>query len=107
MLASHAGSHFRSSSFEDAQVGKSVGPILRAIREAKKISLRDLERKIGMPASQLRQVERGVRQDPSFGTIVRIARGLGVSLDELAGLRNTAPIRLNAPCRQPSWNLSA
>lgn len=59
-----------------------IGAVLRDARERSGLSLKDLERMTGFSASQISKVERSMRPDPSFGTVVRIAVALGLSLDE-------------------------
>lgn len=61
-----------------------VGQVLREARERAGLSLRDLERLCGMTTSQLSQVETGRRADPAFGTVMRMADGIGVSLSEIS-----------------------
>jgi transcriptional regulator with XRE-family HTH domain len=62
-----------------------LGTALRAARNARGFTLRDLERLTGMSQSQISQIETGYRADPSFSTVSKIAKALGVSLDGLAG----------------------
>lgn len=58
------------------------GAALRAIREARELSLRDLGEMAGMNASYLSQIERGER-DPRPETVQRIAQALGVPEDAI------------------------
>lgn len=69
-----------------------IGAALRAARKAKGLSLRDLEKPTGMSSSQISQIESGGRADPAFGTVLRIARAIGISLDDLAGLGASGPL---------------
>jgi transcriptional regulator with XRE-family HTH domain len=62
-----------------------LGSALRAARTARGLTLRDLEKLTGMSQSQLSQIETGYRADPSFSTVSKIAKAVGVSLDGLAG----------------------
>jgi transcriptional regulator with XRE-family HTH domain len=71
-------------------MAKTLGEVLRKARLEAGLSLRDLERVIRMPASQLSQIENGTRADPAFSTVVRIAKGLGISLDTLASRTGSA-----------------
>jgi transcriptional regulator with XRE-family HTH domain len=48
------------------------------------LSIRDAERLCGLPAGTISQIETGVRADPGFSSIARIARAIGLSLDDLA-----------------------
>ncbi|MDP9025278.1 MAG: helix-turn-helix domain-containing protein [Candidatus Eremiobacteraeota bacterium] len=67
-----------------------LGSALKAARLHKRISQRELEERTGMSTSQISQIEKGVRKDPSFSTIVKIAQGLSISLDALAGMPTTS-----------------
>jgi transcriptional regulator with XRE-family HTH domain len=66
--------------FEPAHVGAQ----LRAGRERAGLSGRELARRIGVSASLLSQVERGLAQ-PSVGTLWAVVTELGLSLDSLFG----------------------
>lgn len=59
-----------------------VGQRLRAEREARGVSLRQLARQLGISASALSQIETG-RSRPSVSTLYAIVSELGMSLDEL------------------------
>jgi transcriptional regulator with XRE-family HTH domain len=48
------------------------------------LSARDLERLTGMSTASLSQIETGVRRDPGFRTVLRIARAIGISMEEIA-----------------------
>lgn len=61
-----------------------IGAVLRAAREQADISQAGLARRIGISAAQLSQLESGERSDPRFTTILKIASGLGLSLDTIA-----------------------
>src|SRR5258706_2924206 len=64
-----------------AQVGRRV----RALREARGLSLRDLAERCGVSAPMLSQVERG-DTSPSIVVASKIAAGLGLSLSQLLRL---------------------
>jgi transcriptional regulator with XRE-family HTH domain len=55
---------------------------MRAGREEAGLSVRELARRVGVSASLLSQVERGLAQ-PSVGTLWAVVRELGLSLDGL------------------------
>jgi len=57
----------------------SVGPRVRALREAGGLSLRDLAERCGVSAPMLSQVERG-ETSPTLPIAARIARGLDLRL---------------------------
>lgn len=59
-----------------------LGALLRAGRERAGLSVRELARRIGVSASLLSQVERGLAQ-PSVGTLWAVVTALGLSLDSL------------------------
>lgn len=63
--------------------GITLGTALRAARQEAGLSTRDLERITGMSNGQISKVEGGVRPDPSFRTVMRLAHGIGISLDDL------------------------
>ena len=59
-----------------------VGPRLRAAREARGLSLREMARRIKVSASLVSQVETG-KASPSVGTLYSLVSELGLSLDEV------------------------
>lgn len=63
----------------------SVGPRVRALREAMGLSLRDLAERSGVSAPMLSQVERG-ETSPTLAIAARIASGLELSLSQLLRL---------------------
>jgi transcriptional regulator with XRE-family HTH domain len=65
-------------------VAKSIGEILRQARREAGLSSRDLERLTGMSTASLSQIETGVRRDPGFRTVLRVARAIGISMEEIA-----------------------
>lgn len=69
-----------------------LGAQLREARTLKKISLREMGRRVGVSASFMSQVELG-RATPSIGTLYAMVSELGLSLDSLMdeGRRSTAP----------------
>lgn len=67
---------------------------MRKAREAADLSLREVSRLSGMPVGQISQLETGIRPDPAFSTVARLAKVLGVSLDAVAaasGLLEVGP----------------
>ncbi|MEA2182817.1 MAG: hypothetical protein QOF69_2002, partial [Solirubrobacteraceae bacterium] len=56
-----------------------VGPRIRALRDAMKLSLRDLAERSGVSAPMLSQVERG-ETSPTLAVAARIAAGLELRL---------------------------
>jgi XRE family transcriptional regulator, regulator of sulfur utilization len=63
----------------------SIGPRIRALREAMELSLRDLAERSGVSAPMLSQVERG-ETSPTLQTATRIAAGLELRLSQLLRL---------------------
>ena len=65
--------------------GVSIGPRVRALRDAMGLSLRDLGEKAGVSAQMIGQVERG-ETSPTLAVASRIATGLELSLSQLLRL---------------------
>ena len=63
----------------------SVGPRVKALREAMGLSLRDLAERTGVSAPMLSQVERG-ETSPTLAVAERIAGGLELTLSQLLRL---------------------
>jgi transcriptional regulator with XRE-family HTH domain len=76
-----------------------IGVRLRAARQARHLSLRELANRLGVSASLISQIETG-RANPSVSTLYAIVDELDVSLDELLfnDRRPTEP----GPAAQPS-----
>lgn len=60
----------------------NIGENIKRIREAKKLSQKEVITAIGMGAAQYSRIESG-KTDPSVSTMGRIAQALGVELAEL------------------------
>lgn len=65
-----------------------VGQRVKALREAMRLSLRDLAERSGVSAPMLSQVERG-ETSPTLSVAARIARGLDLTLSQLLRLDET------------------
>lgn len=65
-----------------ARLHEDVGPRLRARREERGLSLRELARRLGISPSAVSQIETG-KSRPSVSTLYSIVTELGMSLDEL------------------------
>src|ERR1700761_6463211 len=63
----------------------SVGPRIRALRDAMGLSLRDLAERSGVSAPMLSQVERG-ETSPTLAVAGKIASGLELTLSQLLRL---------------------
>ena len=59
-----------------------LGPRIRALRQARRLTLRDVAERAGVTESFLSQVERDVTS-PSIATVGRIARALDLSIAQL------------------------
>ena len=73
-------------------VEDDVGPNLRAHREQRQLSLREVARRLNISPSALSQIETG-KSRPSVSTLYAIVTELGISLDELFGGRQAPPDR--------------
>ncbi len=69
-----------------------LGQRLRAYREARRLSLRELARRLGISPSAVSQIETG-KSRPSVSTLYAIVTELGISLDELFSGTNDATPR--------------
>ena len=75
-----------------------LGPRLRVAREQRRLSVRELARRIGCSASLISQIERGVSV-PSVGVLYSLATELDTSLDHL--LFGAEPRRPAGPAPGP------
>jgi DNA-binding XRE family transcriptional regulator/mannose-6-phosphate isomerase-like protein (cupin superfamily) len=73
--------HERGAAFDP---GAQLGPRLRAVREERGLSVRELARRISCSPSLISQIERGLSA-PSVGILYAIATELRASLDFLFG----------------------
>ena len=69
----------------------TLGPRVRALREAMRLSLRDLAERSGVSAPMLSQVERG-ETSPTLSIAARIAAGLDLSLSQLLRLDESGAV---------------
>jgi transcriptional regulator with XRE-family HTH domain len=63
-------------------VAKTVGEVLRQIREDADLSRSAVARKAGMEPGALLRVEQG--RAPTFELVYRVAKALGISMDDVA-----------------------
>lgn len=78
----------------------TLGQFLRAEREVKRLSLRDVERHTGISNAYLSQLESGRIKEPSPNVLYKLAELYGVSYDEamaLAGYPSQEPGRSRRP----------
>jgi transcriptional regulator with XRE-family HTH domain len=74
----------------DFDPGTGLGPRLRLVRGSRRLSVRELARRVGCSASLISQIERGVSV-PSVGVLYSLATELGSSLDYLLFGSGTVP----------------
>lgn len=77
-----SGPERRASALDLRQNLDQVGPRLRAAREARGLSLREIARRINVSPSFVSQVETA-KASPSVGTLYSLVNELGLSLDEV------------------------
>lgn len=78
-------------------MARTIGKAVRAAREARGLTLRQVAKVVGMSAPQLSSLESGRPGNPGWATVVRLARALGMSLDEAAGLMPAKPLAPSLP----------
>jgi transcriptional regulator with XRE-family HTH domain len=79
----------------DFDPGTGLGPRLRLVRASRRLSVRELARRVGCSASLISQIERGVSV-PSVGVLYSLATELGSSLDYLLFGSVTGPEGVSA-----------
>jgi transcriptional regulator with XRE-family HTH domain len=72
----------------------AVGPRLRALRQQRETTLKDLSAETGISVSTLSRLESGSRR-PTLELLLPLARAHGVSLDELVDAPPTGDPRVN------------
>ncbi|HLH65822.1 MAG TPA: XRE family transcriptional regulator [Solirubrobacteraceae bacterium] len=76
-----------------------LGPRIRALREAMRLSLRELAGRCGVSAPMLSQVERG-ETSPTLHVAARIAGGLELSLSQLLRLQEGGAVTIVRPAER-------
>jgi transcriptional regulator with XRE-family HTH domain len=84
----------------DFDPGTGLGPRLRLVRGSRRLSVRELARRVGCSASLISQIERGVSV-PSVGVLYSLATELGSSLDYLLFGSGAGPDTDAAPAAMP------
>jgi DNA-binding XRE family transcriptional regulator len=69
---------------EDDAERQELGAQFRALRERHGLTQEELSTRSGIPQESLSRLERGKR-DPRFGTLQKLAKGFGLSLEDLLG----------------------
>jgi transcriptional regulator with XRE-family HTH domain len=67
---------------DEPPAGLDLGARIRAIRQSKELTLADVAKRCGVSASGLSKIENGTIS-PTYGNLLRIARGLAVSISEI------------------------
>jgi transcriptional regulator with XRE-family HTH domain len=62
---------------------RGFGRVLRTLRTAKEMGLRELADKAKVPPGYLAELESGKKKNPSLDVLKRLARALGVPVTEL------------------------
>jgi XRE family transcriptional regulator, regulator of sulfur utilization len=89
---------------DDVQQASTVGPRVRALRDAMGLSLRELAARSGVSAPMLSQVERG-ETSPTLHVAARIAQGLDLRLSQLLRLDEDGAVTVvRASDRRPGGN---
>ena len=77
---------------------------LKTIKEGKKLTNVEIAKLSDLPLATITRVFNGSTPNPTFETFVRIAIALGVSLDEIAGLKLPDIPEIPAPILAPVEN---
>jgi len=67
----------------DSKNSKQIGDKIQALRKKKDLTQEELAKKANLPYQTLTKIESNVITKPSIQTVAKIAKGLGVSIDEL------------------------
>src|SRR5829696_6908963 len=70
----------------------TIGSCIRAARKARGLSQEEVARRAGMSLNGVAVLEQGGRTDPHYSTLVNIARALGMTVAELTGEAQEAPL---------------
>lgn len=68
-----------------AEAQPALGKAIRRIREREEVSQEELAERANLHATWISPIENG-RNNPNWGTVRRIAQGLGVTMVELVAL---------------------
>jgi transcriptional regulator with XRE-family HTH domain len=78
-------------------MAKSIGQAIRSARVSRGLTQRALAKVVGLTVPQVANLEAGTPANPGWKTVVKFAKALGLSLDEVAGLRGSKPIPASIP----------
>lgn len=104
-MASPRSSGSRESRTSRSDVEDQVGHRLRARREQRQLSLRELARRLELSPAAVSQIETG-KSRPSMRTLFAIVRELDMSLDELFSEAGDETPELTQATRRPSYRKS-
>ena len=62
---------------------KGIGRMLKTVRTSKGMTLRELAEEAEVPHGYLSELERGKKTNPSLAVLQRLAKALGVKLEDL------------------------
>ena len=62
---------------------KTIGDKIKKLRNKQRLTQDELARKADLPYTTLTKIETNVITKPSIQTVMKIAKGLGISLDDL------------------------
>ncbi len=83
---------------------EGLGVRLYQLRNERKLTFWELERRTGLARSHIFAIESGMVKNPNVATMVRIARGLNVSLDALLDFQPQVKV-LCPECHGEGWIL--
>jgi DNA-binding XRE family transcriptional regulator len=71
----------------------TMANLLKRLRDERGMSQTKLARAADLPSDTIRALEQSRNVDPKFSTVIKLARALGVSIDDLAAesLQGPAP----------------
>lgn len=64
---------------------KALGEAIEELRTKAGLTHEELADRVGMPFQRISELERGIA-NPTFATLIRVTKGLGVELSDLASL---------------------
>ncbi len=76
----------------DEEITRTLQARLRALRQERNMSIRELASQSGLSVSQLYRLEKGERPRVAALTLARIAQALGTSVDYLLGLSDNREV---------------
>lgn len=68
-------------------MARTIGASLKAARESRGLTLRQVAKATGLAIPQISALEGGRPANPGWATVVKVAKAIGFSLDEAAGIR--------------------